>query len=418
VISGTLVDGEALNVIGTALTYTTADQINGVIVVAGAASGAVGQFSITGITPTGTWTDGETVSVTGSALVADVTAGSEAISDTPAQLSRLLLHEDENVWETASDEDLLSPWYLWLTPGSNTVWTVNYTGLYDELWALEDTVCIPVTGVTADSVSEDEATLSWDAMTGAEQYEYRWEDGDEEIDFTDDDEAEATLEDLEDDTDYDFRVRVAEAMPFTSRWSASYEFTTVEAIATPVNRVPENGLQDAPIRPSFLWDEVTNAVSYEFELGTAPDFSNATAVTTTVARLTWQSDLLYDQDYYWRVRAVSATGTKSGWCTWNFHTRMEEIPPVTVEPPPTPTIILPTPIVNVDIPDITLPQPTVTVSPPDVTVELPTPTVTTVQTTLEIPKEVTPAYIWAIVAIGALLVIAVIVLIIRTRRVV
>jgi Mg2+ and Co2+ transporter CorA len=36
--------------------------------------------------------------------------------------------------------------------------------------------------------------------------------------------------------------------------------------------------------------------------------------------------------------------------------------------------------------------------------------------TLTVPEQETPVYIWVIVAIGALLVIAVIVLIIRTRR--
>jgi len=60
------------------------------------------------------------------------------------------------------------------------------------------------------------------------------------------------------------------------------------------------------------------------------------------------------------------------------------------------------------------------VVPPDITVDIPQPTITTVtvQTTIDMPEEVTPAYIWIIVAIGAVLVIAVIILIIRTRRVV
>jgi len=51
-------------------------------------------------------------------------------------------------------------------------------------------------------------------------------------------------------------------------------------------------------------------------------------------------------------------------------------------------------------------------------VDIPQPTITTVNPVIEMPDVVTPAYIWAIVGIGALLVIAVIVLIIRTRRVV
>jgi hypothetical protein len=117
----------------------------------------------------------------------------------------------------------------------------------------------------------------------------------------------------------------------------------------------------------------------------------------------------------------------SGWCFSNFHTRVEAIPPVTIEPPPTPTIdiTLPAPQVTVVPPDVdvTLPAPQVTVVPPDVTVDVP-PVVTVTQQappTLVLPDEPdpgTPVYIWVIVAIGAILTIAVIVLIIRTRRVV
>ncbi|GAI94541.1 unnamed protein product, partial [marine sediment metagenome] len=201
-----------------------------------------------------------------------------------AQLWRLLLHEDENVWETAAEVGLVAPNLeapsgLWLTPGTNLVWTVDSDA---ELWVLEDTVCIPVTGVSVTDIGEEEATLSWYAMTGADEYEYRWENEDEEIDFTDD--TEADLEDLIHNTEYTVRVRVAEGEPFTSRWSASEPFTTDEAIAKPVNVVPENGMQDAPLLPSFLWEAVDDAVSYEFELGIAPDFSDATKVTTTIAR--------------------------------------------------------------------------------------------------------------------------------------
>jgi hypothetical protein len=94
----------------------------------------------------------------------------------------------------------------------------------------------------------------------------------------------------------------------------------------------------------------------------------------------------------------------------------EAIPPVTIEPPlpaPTPTFILPTQ------PQPTVVIPPITVIPPDVIVNLPTPVITTQPpAVIQIPDAETPVYIWAIVAIGAILTIAVIVLIVRTRRVV
>jgi len=51
--------------------------------------------------------------------------------------------------------------------------------------------------------------------------------------------------------------------------------------------------------------------------------------------------------------------------------------------------------------------------PPVVVEENPTPNIT-----LTVPEAETPGYIWAIIAVGAILTIAVIVLIVRTRRVV
>jgi len=75
--------------------------------------------------------------------------------------------------------------------------------------------------------------------------------------------------------------------------------------------------------------------------------------------------------YFWRVRGIEPTTTD--WSpVASFTTEKKPVPPVVVEPP----------------------------APP-----LPAP-----------PPVVTPAIIWAIIAIGAILGIAVIVLIVRTRR--
>jgi hypothetical protein len=162
---------------------------------------------------------------------------------------------------------------------------------------------------------------------------------------------------------------------------------------------------------------VPGITGYNFELTTDPTFATITVGTASpaVPYLVWGTALEYETAYYWRVQAVTATGV-SVWVTSVFTTVAEPEPPVTVEPPlpqPTPTIILPTPTVTVVPPDVV-----VTVVPPDITVDIPQPTTTIIQPVIEMPDEVTPMYIWAIVAIGALLVIAVIILIIRTRRVV
>ena len=326
-------------------------------------------------------------------------------------LWRLLIGESGNIWETENRDDARG---LWGSTGSNFLWTVvDQDGLY----ACKDTLSGQVAGVTVSAVSETSAKVSWTAMTGAKQYEVKYDSTTVLVPGTPSSTPATTktLTGLSDDKTYSVKVRVKDDQAFQSRWSSAVTFTTVQAILAPTNLVPVNGMQDAPLLPSFGWTEVSNAVSYEFELGADPDFSDATAVTgITVIFYTWETELNYDQNYYWRVRAVSDTGTKSDWCTFNFHTRVEAIPPVTVPPPPTPTITVVIP--DVVVPEITIPP----LTQPDVIVNLPTPSVTT--TTFQpadiVMEEVAPAYIWAIVGIGAVLVIAVIVLIVRTRRIV
>jgi len=440
VLSGSFIDGELLNVISSTLVVTGPiippppvvwSGTAGDIIVEGQNSLATGVIHVSPY-PTQVWwgvasvpTIGEVMMVVGSSIYADVIDTTPPATVTIApQLYRLLLHEGDNVWETEAlgDEDY-STTGLWLTSGSNILWTIVDTddtdAGFDMPYALEDTVSGKVTGVSASGIGETKATVSWTEMIGALEYEVVWDSTEEFVD-----EAELMLTGLDDNTDYDVKVRVAVGEPFHSRWSDAYTFPTLETIAPPVapfDLVPANGAINIPIDgPAFAWDPVSNADHYEFEISTSPDFSTIlyNDYDLDESYLVLTTPLEYETDYYWRVRAVSSTGTKSVWRTSVFTTLAEAEPPIVVEPPPTPTIILPTPTVEVDIPDITLLPPAITVEPPDVTVDIPQPTITTVQPVIEMPEEVTPAYIWAIVGIGAVLVIAVIVLNIRTRRVV
>lgn len=105
-------------------------------------------------------------------------------------------------------------------------------------------------------------------------------------------------------------------------------------------------------------------------------------------------DFMPGTTYYWRVKCEDPV--ESPWSeTRSFKVaEAEGMPPVTVEIPPT----------------------------PDITVELPAPEVTvTVPPVVQVPPAaapITPGFIWGIIIIGALLFVALIVLILRTRRVV
>ncbi len=411
VISGTFVDAETINVSAATLAADSSTIVSGTIYLTGATSSATGSIDVTIFTAG--FNMGEGVTIDASALTCTVDTIAATTVPGTTDLYRLLLHEPMNVWELENRNNAMG---LWLTEGSNFVYTI-VSG--STPYALMDTLSGPVTGVTVTNIGETTAVVSWNAMTGATAYQVLVPAG---ATFTSTGATSGKLSGLTNNTSYTVKVRVAPDKMFSSRWSAAAAFTTLEAIAVPIPRVPAQGLQNAPLLPSFVWDAVTNAVSYDFELSTDPAFASTIISTSvTVSGYTFAGpDLAYDTNHYWRVRAKSATGTISAWCTiQNFHTRTEEEPPIVLPDPVTPvvTVNLPQPTVTVVPPDVN-----VTVAPPDVIVDIP-PIVTVTEAppiTLELPEREaeTPVYIWIIVGIGAVLTISVIVLIIRTRRVV
>jgi hypothetical protein len=321
---------------------------------------------------------------------------------------------------------------MWYSEGSNILWAEVDEFSDDTLEAFEDFLSGPVQNVTATEANPSagnptkSVSVSWTQLNGAEEYLIMAVASSTNFvvgtaDVPAGTVAGATLTTvipgLDPATEYSVMVRVNDGEPYQSRWSAPVMVTTKDYILPPIPEVPAQGLQGAPLMPSFVWQAASGAVSYDFQLSTSPAFTSLIVDTNvTVTGYTVSSELAYDTNHYWRVRSVAADDTVSAWCTiQNFHTRTEEIPPVTVEPQPTPTVILPTP--TVVIPDITVNPPAITVNPPAVTVPI-TSTVTNVEPVIQMPEEKTPVFIWIIVAIGAVLTIAVIVLIIRTRRVV
>ena len=126
---------------------------------------------------------------------------------------------------------------------------------------------------------------------------------------------------------------------------------------------------------------------YRFELSTSSDFATTVYTTDTAgAGVGLPSNITLERGttYFWRVKAL--TPVESDWSTVaNFIVAEEAVEP----PPTTTTIVLPTQ------------EP---------------PTITTFTVPPDVVEKVNPAYIWAIIIIGAVLVIAVIVLIVRTRR--
>ena len=181
-----------------------------------------------------------------------------------------------------------------------------------------------------------------------------------------------------------------------------------EAVAdeldTPEIVAPVSGDDTVSLTPIFAWEAVDDADGYYFEFADNANFVmplvklDGDMGRLLVTAYAYVGDLPYSTAYYWKVKAVSGTIEagdllESDWASAVFITKeepVEPLPPVVIEPtPPAP----PAPIITITQPDIIVPLPAIVQTP------------------------VTPGWIYAIIAVGAVLVISLLVLIIRTRRV-
>jgi hypothetical protein len=145
---------------------------------------------------------------------------------------------------------------------------------------------------------------------------------------------------------------------------------------------PQGGAQNLdPNLVGFTWAPITGATEYTVIVAT--DAALTKAVSGTPAKITvpayQATELSYGTTYFWAIQATKPTTSIQ---TMGTFTTMQK--PVVA--PTAPATGAAAPVV----------QPTLVVQAP--------------------PAE-TPAYIWAVIVIGAVLVIAVIILIVRTRRV-
>ena len=286
--------------------------------------------------------------------------------------------------------------------------TVDEDNYYEQIWMYTDILNVGATLVdpAADAVGVGllpegyvypEVSLYWQEMAGATGYQYQLAIDaafKTSIDVPKDGYTKSLASpplELHPNQTYYWRVRAADTLPTTllgapliSPWSATFKFKTAigASMARPQLQAPWPGEPGVSLSPTFEWSGIEWAEVYEFELAIDPATTAGGYFTTplvahigtdSLVSTAWKSDttLEYNSRYYWHVKAIGVD-TDTPWSDVGTFTTLG-VPP----PPPTDGggIIIP-PVQNI-----------------------------------------TPAWIWAIVIIGAILVIAVIVLIVTTRRV-
>lgn len=178
---------------------------------------------------------------------------------------------------------------------------------------------------------------------------------------------------------YYARFRVRNQTTAAANWTNWSEMTKFDVTGGEVVQVeylgpqplgPSVGAQGVPVSGTALtWAPYARATKYEVKLATDSALTDVLG-TAQVEGTAYQYDgtLEYSTTYFWSARAIEPVPSDWG-PTAHFTTMAEPAPPADDEPP--------------------------------VIIEQP---------------QITPAYIYAIIAVGALLVIAVLVLIVRTRR--
>jgi hypothetical protein len=186
--------------------------------------------------------------------------------------------------------------------------------------------------------------------------------------------------------------RVKTTSPVTSPYTPTLSFTVQNiAAAVPVIVSPANGASILNQTPAFSWTPVTGTTQYDFQLSTTPTFGTTvlTDQPNTAGDLVPVTiPLTQGKQYFWRVRALQpVTGDWSAVANFLVATPTTTAAPVTITNVPAPVITIPAPAAAA----------TYTLAPAPV-------------------NQIAPSYIWAIIVVGGILVIAVIVLIVRTRR--
>ena len=208
-------------------------------------------------------------------------------------------------------------------------------------------------------------------------------------------------------TTYYWKVRVE--LPLRSNYTTIGSFIpTLVAPITPVGAAmtPAAGATAVSTTPALTWPVVAGATGYVVQLAEDPTFAILDASATTTSTFFVATEpLAYSTVYYWRVRATSAT-SDSAWTTGIFTTAAKPVPQAEF-----PEIVFPDPLPPVEIVESTI----VIEQPPKTEIQI-VEVEKTVPVPVTIPQPIPSYLLWTIIAIGAVLVIALIVLIVRTRR--
>lgn len=238
----------------------------------------------------------------------------------------------------------------------NELWTVDTANHL--IYRYQDTLCKLWTTLIAPEDGEvlyidesgyiAELVMCWEELAGATAYEVAiyWNSVCTRMEWTGTSASTAIIAtdaadppQLARNTEYYWRVRAIE--PIRSQWCLvqSFAASLEEELWSPMvdseRMSPSCGASDISVTPAFCWQSVEGATGYEFILARDGEFSDVVVVKTGDDALTttnWECniELDYATTYFWKVRAVSEVSyTDWGSCLFTTEAAPSATTPVT-----------------------------------------------------------------------------------------
>ena len=170
--------------------------------------------------------------------------------------------------------------------------------------------------VTAGTDSQGRPTLKWKAVSGAAKYEVyraRSKDGDYIKYSTTTGTSYTNISYIEDGNTYYYKVRALDASGTAGAWSSivSVTYRAASTGTLPAPTVTDGN--DAQGRPTLTWKAVSGAAKYEVYRARSRSGEYIKYSTVTGTSYTNTSYIEDGNTYYYKVRALDASGTAGAW---------------------------------------------------------------------------------------------------------